>query len=271
MRVIFTIVLYRNTINEISRLLDSINNLKEYQNIEIVLSICDNSEISIDINLLRDRIDKNFELFFEKSENIGYGKGHNLAFKNAYKNKKINKNDLLIITNPDIYFQINEFIKILNFLNQKKNEKIVCLAPLIKNEKGEIQYSAKKNPTIMSLLIGRIKILEKFYFFQKYISNNQNRSLILTKILNCNFLSGCFLVVKPKIFKKINGFDKRYFLHFEDADITRTLSKYGECIHYPYATIIHKWNRGSHKSFKQTLMLIKSMIKYFLKWGISLL
>ncbi len=270
MRIIFTIVLYRNSISEITPLLDSINNLKKSTLREITISICDNSEISLERNLIIEKIDRDIEIFFQKSKNIGYGKGHNLAFKNAYKNKKINKNDLLIVTNPDIYFQSNEFIKILNFLDQDNNKKIVCLSPLIRNEIGKIQYSAKNNPTIMSLIIGRIKILENFNVFHKYISKNQNRSLTLNNIIYCKFLSGCFLVIKPKVFKKIKGFDSRYFLHFEDADITRTLSKYGGCVHYPYSTIVHKWNRGSHKSFKQTLMLLKSMIKYFLKWGISL-
>ena len=102
---------------------------------------------------------------------------------------------------------------------------------------------------------------------KKYISNNQNRSSTKNKLIYCEFLSGCFLVIKNKNFFEINGFDERYFLHFEDADITRTLSKKGLCIHYPFSTIYHRWNRGSHISLKQTFLLLNLWLSIFKNGG----
>ena len=159
----------------------------------------------------------------------------------------------------------------VNYINQEVNKKIVCISPLILNEKEIIQYSAKNNPTILSLLVGRIKVLERIGILKNYISNNQNRSKTLSTIFESEYLSGCFMLIRATAFSKISGFDETYFLHFEDADLTRELSKLGQCIHYPYSKITHKWNRGSHKSFKQTILLIQSMINYFKKWGLKVI
>lgn len=272
MKIIFTVVLYNNSIADIIPLIESYNQLvKSKPKKNIIISIFDNSEISINKDKIKKLLDPRLYFIFKKAnKNLGFGAGHNLAFREVSSKIRIYNNDILIVTNPDIYFEKKEFLKIINFMNLKSNSKIVCCSPLLRNHKNQIQFSAKKNPTILSLLIGRFKVLEKLKFLERYISNNQNRAITKKQLIDCEYLSGCFLIIRAKIFIKIRGFDERYFLHFEDADISRTLNKHGDCIHYPYSTIFHKWNRGSHKSFKQTILLIKSMIKYYQKWGLSI-
>tara|TARA_Y100000589_G_C27183129_1_gene641602 strand:- start:631 stop:1455 length:825 start_codon:yes stop_codon:yes gene_type:complete len=274
MKVVFTLVLYNNTLYEIKPLIDSLNNLndKKVNEVEYILSVFDNSYKGISKKILQKYLNKDLTFLYKKSKkNIGFGKGHNQAFKAAHKSQVISDEDIVIITNPDISFESNQIEKLIDFLNKKINKEIVCVGPLLENNSKEIQYSAKRNPTVLSLLIGRFKFLERFFIFKQYISFNQNRSITNSSIIECDFLSGCFLLIRSKIFKMVEGFDTRYFLHFEDADITRTLQKHGKCIHYPFSKITHKWNRGSHKSYKQTLMLLSSMIKYFKKWGLSII
>ena len=272
MRIVFTLVLYNNSYEEIQPLIESINKLnleyKKYK--DIILSINDNSNKFSLENQIKENLNKNIIFYYTKNKNIGFGKGHNCAFKASRISSNLNQEDILIVVNPDVYFLPKEIGRMIDFINQKENKKIVCIAPLIFNEKKIIQYSAKQNPTILSLLISRIKPLERIGILKKYISKNQNRSKTLSSIFESEYLSGCFLLIRAISFSEINGFDETYFLHFEDADLTRTLSKLGKCIHYPYSQIIHRWNRGSHKSFRQTILLIQSMINYFRKWGLKL-
>ena len=65
----------------------------------------------------------------------------------------------------------------ISFFSDKKNNDVVCLSPLIYNNFNKLQYSAKRNPTILSLLIGRFNFLEKINILKKYLSKNQNREL----------------------------------------------------------------------------------------------
>ena len=38
------------------------------------------------------------------------------------------------------------------------------------------------------------------------------------------------MFVRSSAFEKVGGFDERYFLYLEDADLTRVLSLVGKCI-----------------------------------------
>ena len=66
--------------------------------------------------------------------------------------------------------------------------------------------------------------------------------------------------------KKVGGFDERYFLHFEDADLTRELRKVGRTVYNPEIKVIHKWHRENKKINKSFWIALKSMFIYMKKW-----
>ena len=51
-------------------------------------------------------------------------------------------------------------------------------------------------------------------------------------IFDVPYLSGCCMVARSSSFIDCGGFDERYFLYLEDADLTRMLSETGRCIHF---------------------------------------
>ena len=243
-RVIFSLVLYKQSFTEIKELISSIASFEKSSkifNIYTTLLIHDNSPKPLDMANLN-----NFKFICYKfnKKNIGFGSGHNKNLLNI----RCNLSDIYIVINPDIVF---DHLTLLKFVRKFINTEPVCTSPLIRNLNGQIQYSVKSDPTFLSLILGRVSFLQKIRFFK----------------IKSSYLSGCFLLIKAKIYKKINGFDSRYFLHLEDADFTRMCSKYGLVLHDPSCTITHKWARGSHKSIKQMFYLIISLYKYFSKWG----
>ena len=263
MKIIFSLVLYKHSYKEISFLLKDIDNFHNFaltKNVYSELKIYDNSPKRKE--QFKKKIAKSYINYEFNSSNIGFGRAHNM---NLLNNEKKYKKEIFIIINPDIRFNYQELFFYLQLFNVNH---FVCVAPLILNFNGKIQYSAKKNPTFLSLIIGRFHFLRDIYIFDKYYKyhinfhRNYNKDKIQT-----SYLSGCFLIVKSEVFQQVKGFDKRYFLHLEDADFTRKCSNLGEVIHDPSIKVFHKWARGSHKSFKQMYFLIISLIKYFGKWG----
>lgn len=203
-------------------------------------------------------------LKLEEGENIGYGRANN---KNLLKELS-EPEDIYIISNPDIKFDSDQINKIVDWFN--KND-YTCISPLIINQMKEIQYTAKRNPTILSLLVGRLRILRSIKKLKKYDKRNKHMNRNYEEeIIECDYLSGCFLITKAEHFRAVGGFDERYFLHLEDADLTRKLRQIGRTAHCPIGIIEHKWERGSHRSIKQMLLLSKSMIQYFCKWGLKI-
>ena len=76
------------------------------------------------------------------------------------------------------------------------------------------------------------------------------------------------MLFKTEDFKTLEGFDERYFLYMEDADICRKIDLLGKKkLYYPKVKITHQHQRGSSKNIKLFFHHISSAIKYFLKWG----
>ena len=264
-KIVFSLVLYKQKMKDILPLLKSIEELNKLYKNQVFLSIYDNSETNKRFSL-RDFKFLEFPVnYFHNSKNIGFGKANNLNFNNY----DFDNDDIFIISNPDTFFESKEM---QNFINAFQNHsRIVCANPLIKNNSISIQYSSKKDPTLLSLLIGFFPFLKVIKFLKKYDLIHKNKDNNYSKdTFQANYLSGSFLVVKANIFKKVKGFTNAYFLHLEDADFVRKCSKYGLTVHLPKGKIMHKWNRGSHKSIFQIYHVIRSIIIYFYKWGFKI-
>ena len=271
--VIFSLVIYKHKIFEIEELLFSIKALEKYiQNeFNVFFLISDNSPKKfIEKTLLKHESILKKTLYTFHNFNLGFGRGHNFnLLKGEPKPIKKNPKDIFLIVNPDISFDAKNFSQILYWYEKTNN--ISCTAPLIFNDKNKIQYSAKKNPTFLSLFLGRIYFLQKLKFFKNYNDWHTNRMFDYKKDrIKSSYLSGCFLITKRNFFEQVKGFSEEYFLHLEDADLVRKLAKKGLTIQNPISNVTHQWARGSHKSLSQMLCLIKSYLIYSWKWGINI-
>ena len=268
MNIVFSIVLYKTNFTVIKKILNCIDifrkiySSEDSKKFDVSILVLDNYSQSD--QKFKEFMDKQASISYLKSKvNLGYGRGHNLNFSRFNEVSDF----IFIPINPDIKFDPEELSNLLDFYKKNKND-IACLAPLIYFYNGEIQYSAKLNPSIIRLLVSRFQILRRIKYFneiyKKYVNKWQDYE---NSIIYSTYLSGCFLLIPSKVYKKVNGFSEEFFLHLEDADITRKCAKFGKTLHYPHAKIYHQGGRGSHKSLTQQIALIKSMFIYFSKWG----
>lgn len=201
--------------------------------------------ISDDIRIIRNR------------KNIGFGAGHNKLLNNI--NSRYH-----IIVNPDIVIESDCIMEMTEFMDS--NKEIGLLSPLIKSPNGEIQYLCKRNPTFIDLFI-RLVFPHSFINRHNYFEMRETGYNTIFKI---EYATGCFMFFRTEIFEKLNGFDEKFFLYLEDADITRRVNEISNTIFYPYNYVIHEWQRGTHKKIKLMLIDVKSAIYYFKKWGFKL-
>ena len=69
------------------------------------------------------------------------------------------------------------------------------------------------------------------------------------KILPVDWLSGCCLMVRKKVFEKIGGFDENYFLFNEDIDLCRMINQTGKkVIYFPEAIVNHQVSTSNNKT-----------------------
>jgi GT2 family glycosyltransferase len=74
---------------------------------------------------------------------------------------------------------------------------------------------------------------------------------------------GCFMLVKTESWREIKGFDKRYFLYFEDFDLSLRMSKLGKLVYAPSVKIIHSGGGASKKGLWHIFNFVKSGFRFF--------
>lgn len=240
------------TYNNMSTIDETLKTLYEYtKDIDFKLYVVDNNSTDGTVEHIKENYPQ-VEVVALK-ENLGFGAGHNKAVRMV-------DSDYHVIINPDIVFIENSIKKMVDYL--ENNEDIGVLSPKICFPDGREQILGKKDPHFKYILASRLRGDEPGTLLKKYAMLDCD----LTKPIDIENASGCFMVFRTSILKKVDGFDERYFMYFEDADITRKARKYSRVVYYPEAVVSHVWNRDSKHNFKLLAIHIHSMLKYYWKW-----
>ena len=205
--------------------------------IDVKLFLIDNSPTSV---LKEFSFDSRVN-YIHNPSNPGFGISHNIAIDKVFE---INS-DYHLVLNPDIYFQKGTLEKIIEF-----------------------QYLCKQKPTVLDLFLRGFapNIVKKI--FKKRINNFSYKNYNLNSIIyNVPYLSGCFMFFRLNELKKLGGFDPRFFMYMEDADLSYRFYLYSKTCYLPYAHVYHYYSGLTHKSLKYKLITIKSVFIYFNKWG----
>ena len=245
-----SLVLYQNRQSDVDRIIDSVLSSK----IDI-LYIVDHSPNN-KFKLLEDRSPL---IHYVHTDNDGYGKGHNIGFELSQKKAQSSYH---IVLNPDIYFPPITIDSLYSYM--EAHPEIGLVMPRVYYPNGDFQYLCKMLPT-------PIDIIFRKYAPQKIKEKNDNhyamKSADYDKEMDVPSLSGCFMFFRTSCFKEIGGFDTRYFMYFEDVDITRRIGDICRTVYYPGASIVHA-HEAAHKKSKKMLMVgLESAVKYFNKWG----
>lgn len=244
------IVTYNNA-DKICRTIKSI--LAVTKGVDFQLYVSDNDSSDNTVELVKREFPQ--VIVLENKTNKGFGHGNNAVIS------KLNSKYHFII-NPDIFLKENAVLELVKFL--ENNSDIVMAVPKFVFENGEEQFTPKLQPTLRYMLGGR---LSKYgLVFKKWRDEYTLKNVEIKKPIDIGFCSGCFIAVRTDVFKKIKGFDERYFLYSEDADITRMAQKYGRTVYNPSVSVIHLWERAYKKSGRHFRIQIASMFKYFWKW-----
>jgi GT2 family glycosyltransferase len=80
-------------------------------------------------------------------------------------------------------------------------------------------------------------------------------------------LSGCFMFLRSEVLARIGGFDERFFMYFEDFDLSRRVRKASGTLYYPRVGIVHEHRSGHRRSLRLLRIFATSALLYFNKWG----
>ena len=192
-------------------------------------------------------------VYIDTKENLGFGKGHNYIMDRL-------KSEYHAIVNPDIILKEDAFSALISFMEKNDNGMSI---PKLLNEQGELQDAYRRELTVIDMYL---RMFTK-KAFQKRKDYHSMKDQDYTRAFQVPFGQGSFLVIKTELWKQIHGFDDSYFMYLEDADLCRRVNQVSQLLYCPDATVIHKWEKASHKNKKLFKIHTKSMVTYFRKWG----
>ena len=245
-----SIVTYRNSSKILSKTIESYVAATDSR-----LYVVDNSPSDKARSLC---IHPQVEYIFNK-DNVGYGRGHNQVIRNI-----IGKSKYHLVLNPDVYFDKHVIAELVNFMESNPN--IGLLMPKVLYPDGRLQPLCKLLPKPHQIIVRRF--LSGFKGLHQKVNYHYEMQFTgYEGITEVPFLSGCFMLLRTEVLKKVGLFDERFFLYFEDTDLSRRIHQHFQTLYYPRVEVFHFHESGLHKKKKNLWFGFKSAIQYFNKWG----
>lgn len=166
--------------------------------------------------------------------NIGFGAAVNQAVRATDAR-------LLWLLNPDCEVLPGAFAALSDTLD--RHPECAIAAPQLLNSDGTVQASARGEPGALTGLFGRNTLLTRWF----PAAPAARRNLPAADLVNSgvesaavDWVMGAAMLIRRDAFDRVGGFDERYFLYWEDADLCRRLRERGYSTRYvPRARVAH--------------------------------
>lgn len=206
--------------------------------------------------------------------NVGYGRGHNLAITNGI-------GQYHLILNPDVDVAPDALDIALRFMDA--HLEVGLLAPRVVGDDGRLQYLCRRYPTVLDLLVrgflprslravfaARLACYEMREQIDQVESEKKNgveSQHAVSGYLSPPLISGCFMLFRADVLKKLGGFDPRYFLYFEDYDLSLRAGEITKIAYHPAVRITHFGGGASRKGWQHIKLFASSAYKFFNRFG----
>ena len=235
-----TVVLVENTIKSV---------IEKTENIDFEFIIVDNNSGDDLTPLNRLKLDS-IHIYY-LPENLGFGKACNYGANHS-------KGEYLFFLNPDTILRNNAILILVNALNQNKEYGIVGGNLYTTEGDPNLSYGPVL-PSITDDLYGTTKnILYNFYLKRNLFFNSTGRDKDVA------YITGADIMIKADVFSKTGGFDKRFFMYYEDADLSARIKELGlRVVSIPSAEIVHLEGRSVDFKEKRFKLIYEGRKTYY--------
>jgi N-acetylglucosaminyl-diphospho-decaprenol L-rhamnosyltransferase len=165
----------------------------------------------------------------------GFGANHNRAFQEC-------ESDYFFVLNPDLELPTNPFPALLTALSDNRTG---CAYPIQTSTVGTRQDFERGLPAPAAIVKRR---------FSRASSRLQSAP-------QPHWASGAFMAFNAFVFRKLGGFDERYFMYCEDVDICLRLQLAGFQLARADTTVIHHAQRQSLTNYRHLFWHVRSLLR----------
>lgn len=175
---------------------------------------------------------------------LGFGANHNQALAQAHC-------ATVCILNPDIRIVQNPFPGLLALL---EDPLVGLVAPAVYNPTGKLEDSARHFPSPWG-------IVAKAFMGKQQPDPAYARQ---DQIFYPDWVGGMLMVLSADLYRRVGGFDEKFFLYYEDVDLCARIRLQGlQVALMPHQGVIHDAQRSSHTQRRYLQWHLSSMLRFF--------
>lgn len=195
---------------------------------------------------------------FYRKQNYGFAASCNFAVQHA-------KSDILLFLNPDCMVQDNSIVELIQSLQQSSQAGIIGCR--VNNPDGSEQRASRRRlPTFWRALKTFTGIEKLAKVCHCFAGVNLNHQPLPTSTQTVEAISGALIMIKKKVFAKVNGFDEKFPMHFEDLDLFKRVKDLGyDLLFDPNISVTHYQGTSSKTNPKVADMKKQGLQRYFHK------
>ncbi len=187
--------------------------------------------------------------------NVGYGRANNLVLDRL-------GSQYHLIINPDVELAPDALCAALCAMRDHAGFGLV--APAVYGDDGARQYLCKRYPSVWVLFLRGFAPAALRARFSKTLDDYEMRDVIADRLVpGIPLASGCFMLVRTGLFERLGGFDPRFFLYFEDYDLSLRIGREAQVAYVPQARIVHHGGEAARKGWRHVAWFLRSAWRFF--------
>ena len=196
----------------------------------------------------------------ENTVNVGFGRANNQVLP-FYKGK------YLLLLNTDAFVEPDTIQKTYEYM--QANPLTGILGVKLLGRDGVLQPSCRYFPTPLNIFLVSTGLHKIFNQVQLVDDMDWSHD----EVRSCDWVPGCYYLIRKEVIEEIGLFDPRYFLYYEEVDHCFATKKAGWQVDYfPNAPVVHIGgesaktdNKISSVSRQVSALQIESELLYFRK------
>ena len=191
--------------------------------------------------------------------NIGYGRANNLALARV-------RSALHLVMNPDVELAQDALAAAVRSL--EAHPEVVLLAPAVCGDDGAVQYLCKRYPSVWVLFLrGFAPRALRERFAARLDAYEMRDAIGAAYVPGVPLASGCFMLARTAAMRAAGGFDPRYFMYFEDYDLSLRMAAQGTVAYEPTVRIVHHGGEAARKGWRHVGWFVRSAGRFFSRHG----
>jgi GT2 family glycosyltransferase len=140
----------------------------------------------------------------------------------------------VLLLNTDAFVSVDTLVKTIAHMDA--HPRCGILGVKLVTREGVLQPSARYFPTPWNLFLSRTGLKPVFSNTRMADDMDWDHS----SIRHCDWVPGCYYLVRRNVIDEVGLFDPRYFLYYEEVDHCLAAKRAGwEVVFYPHTTVIH--------------------------------